>query len=104
MRAYQDQLADESVGAAYRAAHLRYLDDRRELAAQSGSTVPPAIEHISAGGMPDRVKCLHALLAHSLACGPGVNPIGDATAEQLGNWWQIAPCALRWGSESEEQS
>ncbi|WP_156664876.1 DUF501 domain-containing protein, partial [Mycobacterium sp. 852002-51057_SCH5723018] len=31
----------------------------------------------SAGGMPDRVKCLHVLIAHSLAKGPGVNPFGD---------------------------
>ena len=27
--------------------------------------------------MPDRVKCLHVLMAHSLAKGPGVNPLGD---------------------------
>ena len=29
------------------------------------------------GGMPVRVKCLHVLVAHSLAVGPGVNPFGD---------------------------
>ena len=29
--------------------------------------------------MPARVKCLHALLGHALAAGPGVNPIGDLT-------------------------
>jgi hypothetical protein len=27
--------------------------------------------------MPDRIKCLHVLIAHSLAKGPGVNPFGD---------------------------
>ena len=27
--------------------------------------------------MPDRVKCLHVLIAHSLAKGPGCNPLGD---------------------------
>jgi hypothetical protein len=27
--------------------------------------------------MPDRVKCLHVLIAHSLAKGPGLNPFGD---------------------------
>ena len=32
---------------------------------------------VSAGGMPDRVKCLHVLVAHALAAGPGVNPLGD---------------------------
>ena len=35
--------------------------------------------------MPDRVKCLHALAAHSLAAGPGVNPIGDL-ALQRATW------------------
>ena len=35
------------------------------------------IDGISAGGMPTRVKCLHALVGHALAAGPGVNPIGD---------------------------
>jgi hypothetical protein len=27
--------------------------------------------------MPDRVKCLHVVIAHALAKGPGVNPFGD---------------------------
>ena len=35
--------------------------------------------------MPTRVKCLHAVLAHSLAAGPGVNPIGDR-ALALSDW------------------
>ena len=34
----------------------------------------PEIEGISAGGMPDRVKCLHVLAAHALAAGPGRQP------------------------------
>ena len=33
--------------------------------------------------MPTRVKCLHALLGHALAAGPGINPIGDLTLEAL---------------------
>ena len=37
----------------------------------------PEIAGVSAGGMPDRVKCLHALVAHPLAAGEGVNPLGD---------------------------
>lgn len=57
---------------AYRAAHASYLADRESI------EVVPEIAGFSAGGMPDRVKCLHALAAHSLAVGPGVNPIGDA--------------------------
>jgi uncharacterized protein len=35
--------------------------------------------------MPERVKCLHALAAHALAAGPGVNPIGDR-ALALSTW------------------
>ena len=33
--------------------------------------------------MPTRVKCLHALLGHTLAAGAGVNHIGDRTLEAL---------------------
>ena len=33
--------------------------------------------------MPDRVKCLHVLIAHSLAKGPGVNPFGDEALAML---------------------
>ncbi len=33
--------------------------------------------------MPDRVKCLHVLIAHSLAKGPGVNPFGDEAVALL---------------------
>lgn len=63
---------DESVAEAYRAAHEAYLADR------SGFGEVPEIDGVSAGGMPTRVKCLHALAGHALAAGPGVNPIGDA--------------------------
>lgn len=63
---------DDSLAEAYRAAHLSYLADRESVAAVA------EISGYSAGGMPDRIKCLHALVAHSLAVGPGVNPVGDA--------------------------
>ena len=46
----------------------------------------------TAGGMPDRVKCLHALAGHSLAVGPGVNPIGDRAVAEMGEWWAAGPC------------
>jgi len=64
-------LDDDEVAAAYRAAHESYLGDR----ARFGEV--PEIEGVSAGGMPTRVKCLHALAGHALAAGSGVNPIGD---------------------------
>lgn len=65
-------LEEETVAAAYQAAHAAYIADR----AQFGDV--PEIDGISAGGMPTRVKCLHALAGHALAAGAGVNPIGDA--------------------------
>ena len=46
------------------------------------------------GGMPSRVKCLHALVGHALAAGPGVNPFGDETLERLaadGGWPAVCP-------------
>jgi len=65
-------LEDDDTASAYRAAHEAYLADR----AQFGDVTE--IDGVSAGGMPTRVKCLHALAGHALAAGPGVNPIGDA--------------------------
>jgi hypothetical protein len=40
--------------------------------------------------MPVRVKCLHALAGHSLAAGPGVNPIGDLALERAD--WSPTVC------------
>ncbi len=52
----------------------------------------PEIAGVSAGGMPDRVKCLHVLAGHSLAEGRGVNPLGDEVLDELGEWWSSGPC------------
>lgn len=72
MAELQDKLAaDEELAANYKSAHQSYLSDRAKLGEVE------EIEGISAGGMPTRVKCLHSLVAHSLAKGPGVNMIGD---------------------------
>lgn len=80
MTAMSERLAhDPELAAAYRRAHEQYLADRAAL----GEV--PEIEGISAGGMPDRVKCLHVLAAHSLAVGRGVNPLGDETLDLLGD-------------------
>lgn len=80
MKVLSEELAaDEDLAAAYQRAHEAYLSDRSVF----GDV--PEIDGISAGGMPSRVKCLHALLAHSLAAGPGVNPIGDR-ALALSSW------------------
>lgn len=92
MREMQDRLAeDPELAAAYRAAHEAYLADRDAVGRATGHAVPE-IDGISAGGMPDRVKCLHVLAAHALAAGPGVNPLGDEVLEALGDWWSTGPC------------
>ncbi|GLJ62094.1 hypothetical protein GCM10017576_22240 [Microbacterium barkeri] len=77
--------ADEDVRAGYLRAHEAYLADR----AQFGDV--PEIAGISAGGMPTRVKCLHALAGHALAAGPGANPIGDLALERSA--WSPERCA-----------
>jgi uncharacterized protein len=45
----------------------------------------------AAGGMPDRVKCLHALVAHELAAGD-VNPSGREALDAAGERWRPGPC------------
>jgi hypothetical protein len=87
MKEMEERLrTDPELAAAYRAAHERYL------AARAGLGSVPEIEGISAGGMPDRVKCLHVLAGQSLAQGPGVNPLGDEVLRLLGDWWSDGPC------------
>jgi hypothetical protein len=87
MRQMTERLAtDPELAAAYRAAHEDYLSRR----AQLGDV--PEIDGVSAGGMPTRVKCLHVLVAHALAAGPGVNPLGDEALAALGDWSAGGPC------------
>jgi hypothetical protein len=70
------ELLVDDVRDAYLAAHEAYLADR------NGIEFVEELDGISAGGMPTRVKCLHALVAHSLSAGAGVNPIGDLALER----------------------
>ncbi len=89
MREMTQRLTDDPDGplaAAYAAAHADYLRRRADLGA------PGQIEGISAGGMPTRVKCLHVLVAHSLAVGPGINPLGDEALAVLPRWWEGGCC------------
>ena len=79
-------LLEGDVAAEYLAAHEAYLAARRTL----GDV--PEIDGVTAGGMPDRVKCLHVLAGQSLAQGRGVNPLGDEVLDELGEWWQAGPC------------
>ena len=90
MREMSERLhADEQLAAGYRAAHESYLARREELGHVA------EIAGISAGGMPNRVKCLHVLVGHALATGPGVNPLGDEAVAALPPWWTDGPCVPR---------
>ena len=82
---------DETVRAAYERAHGMYLGFRHALAEALGDD-ESHIEGISAGGMPVRVKCLHALVAQSLVMGPGVNPIGDMVLERVRDEFDPTVC------------
>ena len=87
MREMSERLVEDQVlAAAYRGAHEAYLTARNAI----GEV--PEISGVSAGGMPDRVKCLHVLAGQSLAQGRGVNPLGDEVLDELGDWWASGPC------------
>ena len=73
---------DDDLAAAYRAAHHDYLTRRDALEVLPGDP--------GAGGMPDRVKCLHVLVAHELAT--GANPLGREALAQLPDWSRRGPC------------
>lgn len=83
MEDFNERLADdEDLRAAYQRAHEAYIASREELGRKLELDVPE-IHGVSAGGMPTRVKCLHALVGHALAAGEGVNPIGDLALEMM---------------------
>jgi hypothetical protein len=93
MRTMTERLsADPDLAARHAEAHRDYLA-RREAIAEV-----PEIAGTSAGGMPERVKCLHVLAAHALAAGPDVNPLGDETLAMLPEWWADGPCVPTEGS------
>ena len=93
------RLADERLKAEYERAHRDYLARRDDAASRSGvEPLPPGTQ--SAGGMPDRVKCLHALVAHELAA-PGTNPLGREALAAAGRWWSRGPCVTVAAGEEE---
>ncbi len=79
--------ADPELAAQYRLAHESYLQMRNDLD-DLGIAV-------TAGGMPDRVKCIHVLVAHSLAVGRGVNPLGDQAVDALPDYFRGQPACAR---------
>ena len=91
MREMTDRLAsDADLAQRYRRAHEAYLAVR--------NAVHDLGIEVSAGGMPDRVKCLHVLVAHSLATGRGVNPLGDQAVDALGEYLRGEPPCVRLGA------
>ena len=77
---------DAGLAAAYRDAHEDYLERR--------DAIEPLPGNPGAGGMPDRVKCLHVLVAHELAV-PGANPLGREALDLLPGWGAAGPCVPR---------
>jgi uncharacterized protein len=87
MREMTDRLrTDADLADGYASAHRSYLARRAELGHVE------EIDDVSAGGMPTRVKCLHVLVAHALAAGSGVNPLGDEALALMPPWWTNGPC------------
>lgn len=78
--------ADADLAEAYATAHERYVEARDTL----GEPVP---RDPSAGGMPNRVKCLHSLYGHHLATGD--NPVGAIVADRIEPLQCPAPCVSR---------
>lgn len=99
MKDYTDLVEhDEAIHQRYNYAHRLYLAFRHELAARLGDS-EEHIEGTSAGGMPVRVKCLHALIAQTLVMGEGVNPIGDMVMDRISE--EFDPLVCRCTTEME---
>ena len=90
--------ADPELASRYTLAHENYLAERERIRLISGTDEVPEIENISAGGMPTRVKCLHAVIGHTLAVGCGINPMGDWGLDEIADWWtpQVCACEPSW--------
>lgn len=86
-------VTDEELRLGYEKAHQHYISTRDAI------EEVPEIKDFSAGGMPRRVKCLHAILGHTLAAGPGVNPIGDLILARLAEdgLWTADKCSCEVG-------
>ena len=84
MRELQQRLDEEpDLHDAYARAHERYLAQR--------DAIEPLGDRASAGGMPVRVKCLHALYAHERA---DANPIGGLVRQRIEPLECPGPCVV----------
>lgn len=106
MKSMQDRLGeDEELAADYQRAHEYFL--RQRDAMESLGT------EFSGGGMPDRVKCLHVLIAYALAEGPDHFRLGtEAVALAAANNPKLVgtalpedwPTAVQLGTSMEQAS
>ena len=97
MREQTERLAtDPDFAARYARAHAEYLAER--------DAIEPLGTDVSAGGMPERVKCLHVHVAHTRARGRGVNPAGDESLDRLDDWWHAGPCVAPPGDSRADDT
>lgn len=88
MKEMSQRLVDDAeLAARYQLAHEHYLASREALGHVE------EIAGISAGGMPVRVKCLHVLIGHALAAGPGIQPLGDEALDMIKDEWTPDVCS-----------
>lgn len=59
----------------YQLSYEHYIDKRNEFGI--------IFNNPGVGGMPNTIKCLHALVAYSLTYGKGINCIGDKCIKKL---------------------
>ena len=90
------------VRTAYLRAHEMYLYFRSCLAERLDDS-QEHITNVSAGGMPTRVKCLHALVAQSLVFGPGVNPVGDWALRSCMDEFSQVTCRCKLASPQRNE-
>lgn len=97
----QRLIDDAALAQAYRAAHEQYLSARARIGEAAGVGPVPEIAGVTAGGMPERVKCIHVLVGHALAEGPGANPLGDEALAMMRDDFDPAVCRCSGAWETE---
>ncbi|MGO1535879.1 MAG: DUF501 domain-containing protein [Yaniella sp.] len=95
--------SDAELAEAYRAAHEQYLSARARIGESAGVGPVPEIAGVTAGGMPERVKCVHVLVGHALAEGPGANPLGDEALAMMREEFDptVCRCDGAWNTEGD---
>lgn len=94
---------DPALALAYQAAHEQYLSARARIGETAGVGPVPEISGVTAGGMPERVKCLHVLVGHALAEGPGANPLGDEALTMMRDEFDptVCRCEGAWDTSGD---